>query len=45
MKTIVIAVLFLGLGFQANAQLDINKAASTGTALGFNPAKIGLDSL
>lgn len=41
MKTKLIVVLFLSLGIQAQAQLDLKKAASTATALGFDPAKIG----
>ena len=41
MKTKLIVAFFLCLAIQAKAQLDLKKAASTATALGFDPAKIG----
>ncbi len=41
MKKIIVLILALSAGIQASAQLDLNKATSTASALGFDPVKIG----
>lgn len=41
MKQIILLIIILALGTNLNAQIDLNKAASTASAMGFDPAEIG----